>query len=596
MNINVQQSLQKSRWDIPDADIAEIERYARAYDLPEIIARLLILRGVSFDDVPSFLNPTLKSDFPDPFAMAGMEAMALDLAADVQAGKKIAIFGDFDVDGATSSAILHLYLKACGVSAPITIPDRLSEGYGPNVEALQAMKDEGADIVFILDCGTTAHDIVAAGSGMGLKIIILDHHEAEEKLPDCAHLINPKRKDDGSGFDMLAACGVTFLACVAINNKLRGLSYFGLKTDHSEPDMRSYLDLVALGTVCDMVPLTGPNRLFVKRGFEVINQKKNIGLKALCDVSGLSDKVVPYHAGFVLGPRINAGSRVHNSSLGAQLLSCDNAEQARDIAWTLNDCNDKRKAIQAEMERDAIAQVEAKGLDQMPVIIVGDESWHPGLSGLVAGRLKEKYKKPACVVTYAENPAGVIEGRGSGRSVAGVHIAQSFMDAREAGLIEKGGGHAMAGGFTVMPEKLEAFQSFMQDHVAKQQASNDAAVVTNIEGVLSVRGATTVLIEMLEDGLGPFGQGFEEPLFVLPNVKIQSADILGDSHIRVLAGDSDGGGRLKCMAFRALGTDMGDAFIKQGKSRFHIAGHLKVNEWQGRKTPELHIRDAVIAE
>lgn len=596
MTFNITKSLQKARWVIPDTDLDQVAQITRHYDIPEIVARILVMREVEESEIQSFLYPTLKDNFPDPFSLVGMEEMAKDIAADIRDGQNFAIFGDFDVDGATSSAILHRYLKGCGIDAPITIPDRLTEGYGPNVEALQMIKDTGADILFILDCGTTAHKIIAAGTQMGLKIIILDHHEAEETLPNCAHLINPKRKDDTSDLDMLAACGVTFLACVAINNKLREAKFFDPNTGRSEPDMRQLLDLVALGTVCDMVPLLGPNRLFVKSGFKVINKKQNKGLDSLCQVSGLENEIVPYHAGFVLGPRINAGSRVHDSSLGAQLLSSEDDEECRNIAWKLNDCNDKRKAIQTQMEREAIAQVEAQGLENQPVIIVDHKDWHAGLSGLVAGRLKEKYKKPAVVVTYVENAQGILEGRGSGRSVAGIHIAQAFMDAREAGFLEKGGGHAMAGGFTVLPEKLEALKKFLSEHVVKQLDGEETQVNTEIEVILSTQGVNVKLVELLDKDLGPFGQEFSEPLFMLSNVKIWSADILGENHIKLLVSDSDAGGRLKCMAFRALGTEMGEAFIKQGKRCFHLVGHLKINEWQGRKSAEFHVRDAAFAD
>ncbi len=586
-----QTSLNKSRWLLPETDLPVVEQMARTNDLPEIVARLLVQRGIKRDEAQAFLHPTLKDHFPDPFSLKGMEALAIHMADAIVQKQKIAIFGDFDVDGATSSSVLYRFLKHCGIEAPIYIPGRLTEGYGPNEEALQSLKDGGAEIVFLLDCGTTAFDIVTAGRAMGLEIIIIDHHEAEDKLPDANHIINPKRKDDVSGLDVLAAVGVTFLTCVAINNKLRANGFYN---DKAEAPLKEWIDIVALGTVCDMVPLTGINRLLVRLGFNMMERTTNAGLKALIDVSRISGAITPYHAGFVLGPRINAGSRVHKSDLGAKMLATDSPEEAQNIAWTLNDCNDKRKAIQVEMERTAIEKVESGALDQHPLIFVEDESFHAGLSGLVAGRLKEKYAKPACVVTYAQDGAGNKEGRGSGRSVAGIHIARAFIDARNEGLITKGGGHAMAGGFTVLPKEIEAFRSFLYDHIRAQAESNEINVETHIDAVLSVRGARADFIKMIHEYVGPFGQEFPEPLFLLQNVRIHSADVVGEAHIRCMVADWEGGSRMKAMAFRAVGTEVGDALLKRGNEPFNLAGHLKIDNWSGKDKVELHIRDAAL--
>lgn len=583
-------SFNKAQWILPDVDLHLVEKIVRQNDLPEVAARMLAGRGIDIDDIPAFLSPTLKDNLPSPFSMAGMEAMADDVAAAIDAGKSFAIFGDFDVDGATSSALLYRFFKHCGVDAPIYIPGRLTEGYGPNTDALRTLKDGGADILFLLDCGTTAFDTVADGAEMGLDIIILDHHEAEEKLPAAKHVINPKRKDDEAGLDVLAAVGVTFMACIAINSQLRAAGFYK-NNGISEPALMSWLDIVALGTVCDMVPLLGVNRLFVRRGFEVMQTSQNIGLKELVAVSKISYPLSTYHAGFILGPRINAGSRVHKSDLGARLLSSDDAAEANEIAWTLNDCNDKRKAIQAEMEREAIAQVEAQGLDQYPVIFVASEAFHQGLSGLVAGRLKEKYGKPAVAVALL-NDDGLSEGRGSGRSVPGIHIAQAFIDARNEGVITKGGGHAMAGGFTVSTDGVDAFRAFLYAHVEKQARNNDPNVVTSLDGVVTVRGATPSFVHLLQDSIGPFGQEYPEPLFLFQNVRINKADIVGDAHIRLMMSDWEGGTWMKAMAFRAVGTPMGDALLKKGTAAFDVVGTLKIDNWTGAEKVEVHIRDA----
>ncbi len=585
-----EKSLNKARWVMPDASMDSIARYAQLFDIPEMIARLLVQRGINEAEVDGFLNPTLKNNFPDPFSLKGMGDAAEDLAIAIEEGQKFAIFGDFDVDGATSSSVLYRFLKSVGVKPPIYIPDRLSEGYGPNIDALRKLKEQGADVLMMLDCGTTAFDVVKAGTDLGLKIVILDHHEAEDKLPECWHVINPKRKDDSSDLDMLAAVGVTFMTCVAINNRLRDRGFYK-NGRFSEPNLKSLLDVVALGTVCDMVPLSGVNRLFVRAGFTMPYEQMNLGIRNLMQVAGITAPLSTYDCGFVLGPRINAGSRVHKADLGATLLSSDSAEECKNIAWTLNDCNDKRKAIQELMEQQAIDMVEAKGMQDDPMILVAHEDWHPGLSGLVAGRLKEKYNKPSCLVTFAHDLSGKKEGRGSGRSVTGIHIAQSFIDARNAGLLEKGGGHAMAGGFTVEPEKLDELHEFLKDHIAKQMENTDTNVETTIDGILTAGGITVDLVEMLQNQVGPFGQEQPEPVFMLKNVRINKADILGGAHIKVMISDWEGGSWVKAMAFRAVDTPVGDALLSAKTDQFNILGQLKINEWQGRKSAEMHIID-----
>jgi len=591
--LNVEQSLNKAKWVVSDVPLGEVQRAARTFDVPEIVARMLLGRGISFDSMGTFLNPTLREHFPDPFSLQGMAEMAEEVASAIEAGVSMAIFGDFDVDGATSSAVLYRFLKACGLSPRIYIPDRMDEGYGPNVPAFQTLKDEGAAWVFVLDCGITAFDVIQSGRDMGLSIVIFDHHEAEERLPAANHVIDPKRKNDVSDLDMLAAVGVTFLGCVAINKVLRERGFWD---GSNEPDMRQLLGLVCLGTVCDMVPLTGANRLFVRHGFGVLNKRANVGIDQLAEVAGVEAPFDPYHLGFGLGPRINAGGRIHKADLGARLLTTDDPEEAKNIAWTLNDCNDKRREIQQRMEDEARAKVERLGLDQHAAIVVDGEDWHPGLSGLVAGRLKDLYEKPACVVTFAKNGDGSLEGRGSGRSVPGVHIAQAFIDARNEGLILKGGGHAMAGGFSIAPNKLEAFTAFVQAHVAGQMEDAKVNVTADVDAVITVGGVQLELLRVLEAMVGPFGMDFPEPLFAFSNVRLHSVDVLKEKHIRVMMSDWEGGSRIKAMAFGAVGKPLGEAMLKKWRDTpFHILGHLKVNRWQGRESAELHIKDGAFA-
>ncbi len=579
-----------AQWRIINPDMTQVNRVVTQHNVPEIVARLLCAKQLPEEEITAFLTPTLRDHFPDPFKLQDMKEATEFLAQTIQDGKKISILGDFDVDGATSSALLYRFLCCCNQDPDIYIPDRLKEGYGPNDNALKSLKDKGAECVILLDCGITAHSVIDYGRSINLDIIVVDHHEPEMTLPDANFIINPKREDDASGFDMLAAVGVTFLLCTALNKTLRDSEFYEAQ-NIKEPDLREFLDLVALGTVCDMVPLLGPNRLFVKHGFKRMEHTSNIGLKTLIDVAGLKGPITPYHAGFVLGPRINAVSRMARSDLGASLLAAADEEKAKEISWHLQDCNDQRKAVQAEMEREAIKQIETSGQQESPFLFASDKTWHPGLSGLVAGRLKEKYQKPACVVTYAKAETGEMIARGSGRSIPGVNIAEAIQAAREAGLLINGGGHAMAGGFSMHPEREEDFKTFMAEHVQSQLGSDTVTSETEIEGLLTVQGAHPDFVMRFHDLLNPFGQGFPEPLFLFKNIKIVSADVVGGAHIRCMIADIEGSKRIKAMAFRAIDTDLGNALLNSVDATLDLVGYLKLDTWNGQNRAELHIKD-----
>lgn len=585
----------KARWVFPEADEDAAARMMQRHGLPDFIARLLLSRGVGIEQVPSFLFPTLRDHFPDPFAMAGMREAARALADAVEAGRKIAVFADFDVDGATSSGVLLRFLRSVGSDPLLYIPDRLKEGYGANARAFHALKGQGAELVVLCDCGITAHEPLAEARALGLETIVLDHHEPDATLPPAGHIVNPKRADDSSGFGMLAACGVTFLTCVAVNALLRERGFFA-KNGQTEPQLKNWLDIVALGTVCDMVPLTGPNRLFVRSGMERMARSENPGIRALLAVSRIKGAPSPYDLGFALGPRINAGGRIDKADLGARLLSCDDPEEAQSIALTLDECNRKRREMQAQMMDEAVRRIEDSGLAQDPVILVHDPGWHPGLAGLVAGRLKDLHNKPACVVAFTPDESGRAEGRGSGRSVPGVSIAAAFLDAKAAGLLVKGGGHAMAGGFTILPEKIEAFRAFLNTHVSGQMQS-ESAIETRIDGVLSVRGAKVDWVRLLHERIGPFGQGHPEPVFALPGVRVHKADIVGTDHVRVMLGDPEGGAWMKAVAFKSAGTLLGRALLEGASDApMHLAGTLKIDGWGGRDKVEMHIQDGSFAD
>lgn len=592
--LNVEKSLKDSRWVFPAVEQDVVARIAQLHSLPEYVARMLHIRGVGPDDVESFLYPTLRAHFPDPFSLKGMKDFAEEAARRIIDHSTIGILADFDVDGSTSAAILTRFLRHCGMMPPIYIPCRLNEGYGPNINAVQALKNDGAEMIIMVDCGTTSFEAVTAARNLGVGVAIFDHHEQEATLPDANHVINPKRSDDTSGLGMLAACGVTFLSCVAINSVLKREKFYE-KRGLSEPNMKQWIDLVGLGTVCDMVPMTGPNRLLVRAGFHQMAMKTNAGIRALCEVGNLESAPKFSDAGFVLGPRINAGSRVHKSDLGARLLSTDDIDEARSIAYLLDECNEQRKSIQSKMMKEAIEKVEKDGLDQHAVIIVGDADWHPGLSGLVAGRLKERYGKPAICVTYAENTEGVLEGRGSGRSIPGVNLAQSFIEARNQELLVKGGGHAMAGGFTVMPDRLPEFREFLSKNITAQMEHIDLTQETVIDGIASIRGAQSQFVRLVTDHIGPFGPQNTEPVFALANVRIGVADVLKDKHIRVQMSDWEGGPRMKAMFFYGIGTKVGDTLLNHGQRLLHLAGQFQINSWQGRESVEFLISDAALA-
>ena len=592
-SLNVISSVGNSKWEFPTIDEDLVSEAIRIHNIPDIVARLLQARNIPIEETQSFLYQTLSKDFPDPFSLKDMEGAAEFIADAVEACKKIALFGDFDVDGATSTSLLRRFFHFLKIQTRIYIPDRLKEGYGPNVGALKALHDEGYDIVLMSDCGTSANDIIADGRDMGLDIIILDHHEQADILAPANFIINPKRNDDCSGLEMLAAVGVSFLFAVAVNAKLRSRGWYNNK-DITEPAMKSLMDIVALGTICDMVPMKGANRLFVRHGLKKMENMENVGLKALCSIAGLKSSPTVRDCGFALGPRINAGGRVGQCDLGARLLSCDNDEEAIGLAFALDECNRTRRKIEADMLVQAMAQVEETVDDskQKHAIFAYNPDWHHGLVGLVAGRLKERYKRPAFVISIEEG-----QGRGSARSIKGVNIAKSLMDAKDAGLLIKGGGHAMAGGFAIEPDKISAFQEFINIHIKNQIEQQAKQVqIISLDGIFVLGGkGMGELANILHEHLGPFGMEHEEPIFAIPSAMIDKVDIIGSNHVRAFISDRFSGGRMKAMAFRAAGTAIGKAIIEGQGSEMHLAGHIRTNEWQGRKSIEMHILDVAYA-
>ena len=582
--LTVEQSALGKRWVFTPYDARAAAGISQTYGLPELLGRLLAARDIAFDAVPAFLEPTLKNSLPDPSRLKGMDAAATRIADAIVAGEKVAVFGDYDVDGATSSALLRRYFRALKQDVRLYIPDRIAEGYGPNAAAMQKLQAEGNTLVITVDCGATAFDALGAAKACGLDVVVLDHHRCEPELPPAVAVVNPNRLDCDSGQGHMAACGVVFLTLVATNRELRKRGYFTAQL--TEPHILKWLDLVALGTVCDVVPLTGVNRTYVAQGLRVMAMRQNTGIVALCDVAGVDSAPSVFHLGYLLGPRVNAGGRVGQSDLGAQLLSCDDPLVARPLAVKLHEHNAERTAIETIMIEEAVAAIAPPTADDRIMLVPGDD-WHPGVIGIVAARLKEKYNLPAAVIAFDENGVG----KASARSINGVDLGGAVIAARQQGILVAGGGHKMAAGFTVLRDQLDALRTFMNAHIADQLNGEVIVPELRVDSVLSVPALSLSLTEQL-DRLGPYGAGHAEPRFVLPQVKIIKAKVVGDSHISFFVQDSAGGGSVKAIAFRALDTTLGDLLLKSGGAPVHLAGHVSVNEWLGRKTVQFQVVDA----
>lgn len=583
----VERSAKGARWIGCAVDDRLALALSQRHALPEIVARVLAARGIGLDDAPAFLNPTLRALLPDPSVLRDMDRAAERIARAVTGGEGIAVFGDYDVDGATSTALMVRYLRAVGVEPQIHIPDRIAEGYGPNAQALEKLRAGGAGLVVTVDCGTTAFDALEGAAASGLDVVVIDHHTAEPRLPKVSAVVNPNRLDQDPGLGQLAACGVTFLALVALNRVLRQAGVFA---NRKEPDLMALLDLVALGTICDVVPLTGLNRALVGQGLKVMAQRRNTGLAALADVARVTETVDAYHAGYILGPRINAGGRIGRADLGARLLATEDKAEAARIAVLLDEHNVDRKTVEAEVMAAAIAQVEAPktGMaDAGPVILVAGEGWHPGVVGIVAGRLRERYGRPSCVVGFE---GGI--GKASGRSVPGVDLGAAVIAARQAGLLLSGGGHRMAAGFSVRQERVAELRAYLTEHIDGQVAAQPGepmVPLVELDGTLVVEAATVELAETLSR-LGPYGAGNAEPRFALPRVRVVAASVVGSGgHVACTLVGPDGG-RLRAIAFRCADQPVGQALLRRD-ALLHVAGTLRLDRWNGNVRVQLFIDD-----
>lgn len=584
----VRQSANGRAWRLRSAEPRLVAALSQRLELPEAIAHLLAGRGVTVEEAADFLNPSLRQLMPDPHVIEDMATAARRIAAAIIGHERIAVFGDYDVDGATSAALLTRYFRALGQDLVIYIPDRMTEGYGPNAPALLKLKDDGVSLVITVDCGTLAFAPLAAARAAGLDVIVVDHHLAEPALPEACAVVNPNRLDDDSKLGQLAAVGVAFMLIVAVNRALRERGFF--TAARREPDLLSLLDLVALGTVADVVPLTGLNRALVAQGLKVLARGGNVGLKALAAVARMNETPSTYHLGFLLGPRVNAGGRVGEANLGARLLITEDAEEAGRIAAALDRYNQERQAIEAQVQEAALSQLAARhGMDVPPPLAFAvADGWHIGVIGIVAGRLKDRFDLPAVVIGME----GEI-GKGSARSIGGVDIGAAVTAAHQAGLLINGGGHKMAAGLTIERNQIPAFEAFLRERLASPVAAAHRDAALMLDGVLTAGAATVELLELLERA-GPYGAGNPTPRFAFSGLKVGFADIVGADHVRATFEGADGK-RVKGIAFKSVATGLGQMLLNGIGQRFHVAGTLKRNFWNGRTSVDLIIEDAAAA-
>jgi single-stranded-DNA-specific exonuclease len=587
--LGVERSVSGNRW-VSRLDQAGQNRalaIAQTHGLPELIARVLAGRGVGQDEAMAFLDPTIRGLMPDPHLLTDCEKAARRLLLAISKGETVAIFGDYDVDGAASSALLYRFLSHFGVPASIYIPDRIFEGYGPNPTAINQLIDNGATLIVTVDCGSTSFESLDAARARNIDVVVIDHHQVAHELPHCHALVNPNREDDLSGQGHLCAAGVVFMVLVAALRLLREAGDSRVRSI----DLLAWLDIVALATVCDVVPLKGLNRAYVVKGLIAARHQGNLGLAALFRKAGLNGPVTPHHFGFLIGPRINAGGRIGDAALGARLLTLDDGAEADTIAAKLDELNRERQAMEAAMlqEAEAEALAEYGNGDGASVIVTARENWHPGIVGLIASRLKDKFRRPAFAIAF--DPMG--KGTGSGRSINGFDMGRMVRAAVDAGLLVKGGGHAMAAGLTVERSNLGKLRAFFTEKAEKQVAGLVANETLKIDGALGASGATVELIDRLETA-GPYGSGHPQPVFALPSHRLRDSRLVGQSHIKITLEAQDGG-RVDGIAFRAAETPLGELLMSSQGAQIHVAGTLGADHWQGSRRVQLRVTDAAKA-
>ena len=575
--LGVESSLTGRKWLGPTT---EVERQAEAISqqttLPAALCTLLAQRGIPPHEATGFLDPTLRELLPDPRKLKDMEKAASRILEALDQSEQIAIFADYDVDGATSATLLIDWFRQFNRQVTLYIPDRIEEGYGPNTPAMEKLAANHS-LIICVDCGTLSFDPIAAARAKGADVIVLDHHLGAETLPDAIAVVNPNRQDEADAPGYLCAAGVVFLVLVELGRLLR-------QAERSGPDLISMLDLVALGTVADVAPLIDANRALVRQGLKIMARRARPGMVALADVAGLNEAPRAYHLGYLLGPRVNAGGRIGKANLGARLLSTTDPNEAHSIAEKLNELNAERREIEARVQELALDQAESRGLDE-PLVWAAGDGWHPGVVGIVASRLKEATNRPAIVIGL-DGP----DGKGSGRSVTGIDLGAAIQKLAAEELIEKGGGHKMAAGLSLSRDQLEPAMTRLTELLEKQGAGDLGAADLKLDGILMPSAATVDLIEQLEEA-GPFGASAPAPRFAFPDVQILFAKRVGQNHLKVSFGDGLGS-RIDAIAFSAFDGPLGPTLEQHGSARFHLAGRLEVNQWQGRLSPQLRLEDA----
>ena len=582
--LGVSRSLSGRRWRERSADPQVVRRHQLDLGLSEPLARALAARGVAAGAGGDYLRPTLKASFPDPSSFIDMDRAAGVLLDALVRDRPMVVFADYDVDGAASAAQLVRWFRAMGKDLPIYVPDRVAEGYGPSPAAFRRLRDEGAELVVTVDCGAAAYDAIACAAEIGLEVVVIDHHLMREDPPACAAVVNPNRPGCASGQGVLAAAGVTFVLLAALNREARRRGLFEAR---DEPDVRRWLDLAALGAICDVTQLTGFNRALASQGLKVMSAWGNPGLKALMEVAKSAGPASTFHAGFVLGPRINAGGRIGRSDLGARLLSTDDPQEAHSLSTELDALNASRKQVEQAVQDAAVRLIEHESNQaDAPLLLVAADDWHPGVIGIVAGRLRERYRKPVMVVGI-DRAANV--GKGSGRSQPGVNLGRAVQAAYDAGLLLAGGGHAMAAGLSVRPDTIPELRAFLCEHTAHEAAEAAAEDALDVDALVTTAGADRGLLGAFQQ-LAPFGPGNPEPMFALADVQAERPMALRGGHVRVTLRDRSGG-RLKAVAWRCEDTDLGRRLMQEGGA-LQVAGRLKPDDWQGRESVELEIEDA----
>ena len=586
--LGVEKSLSGKKWLYRNLDERKVAYFVQKYNFPEILARILVARQIDDEDITSFLRPTLRHNLPDPYILKDAEKTALRIVESIERGEKIGIMGDYDVDGATSSALLKLFLESLGIKTRVFIPDR-DDGYGPNSEQMEKFYKDGIRLVATVDCGMTAFEPIDYGTKLGLDIVIIDHHEPERMLPNAYAVVNPKRLDEkkDNPCHSMAAVGVVFLVVVAINRLLRERGFF---KDKEQPDLKKWLDLVAFGTVCDVVPLKGVNRLFVQSGLKQVKQSQNIGLKALIEMAKISEGVSAYHLGYILGPRINAGGRVGKSDLGMRLLSTFDEIEAHMIANELEELNVLRREIENQVLDEADVQAQRAIEAGKSYLLVQGNAWHQGVVGIVAGRLKEKYNLPCFALSIEKG-----EAKGSSRSIPGIDLGTIVITALQKGILLRGGGHPMAAGFSLEEGRIKEFEAFLTDFIEKASENiHDTSSELEIDGVLDIKGVTVDLLERL-NVLEPYGESNPEPRFVIQNVLIKKTIVTKNGHIICkLSGQT--GGYLDAVCFRAEETEIGKALLSNNPAKsYNIAGNLRLDSWRGKNKVQLFIQDVAEA-